>query len=372
MRTLLLVLCTTLLSCDSGLAVEVTYNVTVILNPLDYCFASNNTVREKTDYKTQLTIVEDNGDWIVINNGTTDLFLLSANVTECKVYNPSIVLYAVQTVIECIIILSAACTITLHLCLKSLRNDFGAVVMIMCFFVIMMRVFTLAQHQYQYIHKVNNQGCICAVVIYIRLIFVIFYHSTVIVIYFHFAFLMYNTHKLRQVESNINTKLLCKYFAFTILLTICIMSPIITSDIMFSRASFATDEGYCAIKVEDGTSLHIFSILILLVVLLQMVMFGLAMMLYLTVSRSFCEIKRTDVKVCLALVSTSGIDGVLFLALFFIIKDHSTSVTLLVISVGILIEQLLLLILLCKKATTSSREKITSCKTLCLHSCAHV
>ena len=34
------------------------------------------------------------------------------------------------------------------------------------------------------------------------------------------------------------------------------------------------------------------------------------------VNRSFCELKRTDVKVCLALVSTSGLNGVL-------IKDHS-------------------------------------------------
>ena len=185
MRSLLLVVCTALLSCDSGLTVEVTYNDTVISNPLDYCFVNNNTVREKTDYKIQLTILEDNGDWIVINNGTTDLLLLPTNVTDCEVYNPSIVLYAVQTVIECIIILSATSTITLHLCLKSLRNDFGVLVMMMCFFVIVMRIIILAQYQYQYIHKVKNQGCICVVVIYIRLIFVILYHSTVIDIYFH-------------------------------------------------------------------------------------------------------------------------------------------------------------------------------------------
>ena len=132
MRTLLLVLCTALLNGDTGLTVEVTYNVTVISNPLDYCFASNNTVREKIGSKAQLTIVEDDGDWMVINNGTTHLLqnLLTTNVTDCKVYNPSIALYAVLTVIECIIILSAACIIALHLCLKSLRNDFGVLVMI--------------------------------------------------------------------------------------------------------------------------------------------------------------------------------------------------------------------------------------------------
>ena len=235
-----------------------------------------NTVRDKADSKTQLTIVEDDGDWIVINNGTTDLCLLSTNITDCEVYNPSIVLYAVQTVIDCIIIISAASTITLHLCLKSLRNDFGVLVMMMCFFVILMRVVTLTRYQYQFTHKVNDQRYICAVMIYAKLIFVFFYHSTVITIYFYFTFLMYNTHKLKAVKSDVNTKLLCKYFAFIILLTICIMSPIITRDVMFT---FDTDGGYCAITVEDNTTSHIVSILIILVVLAQMAMFGIGMIL---------------------------------------------------------------------------------------------
>ena len=97
MRNLLLVVCTALLS--SGLTLELTYNATVISIPLHYCFVNNNTVREKTGFKAQLTIVENNGDWIVINNGTTDLLLLTTNVTDCEVYNPSIVLYTLLTVI---------------------------------------------------------------------------------------------------------------------------------------------------------------------------------------------------------------------------------------------------------------------------------
>ena len=76
MVSLLLALCTAMLSCESGLAVEVTYNITVISNPLDYCFASNNTVKKMTDSKAQLTILQDDGDWIVINNSTTDLLLM--------------------------------------------------------------------------------------------------------------------------------------------------------------------------------------------------------------------------------------------------------------------------------------------------------
>ena len=63
-RIWLLVLCTAL-SFNSGLVQaeeEMTYNDTVISNPLGYCFASNNTVGKKADSKAQLTIVEDDGD----------------------------------------------------------------------------------------------------------------------------------------------------------------------------------------------------------------------------------------------------------------------------------------------------------------------
>ena len=171
MWTLLLVLCTAFLSCDSGLAVQVTYNVAVISNPLDYCFVNNDTVREKTDSKAQLqlTIVEDDGDWIVINNGTTDLLLLSTNVTDCEIYSPNIIVYAAQIIIDCIIILAAACTIILHLFFKTLQNDFGVLVMTMSFFVVMLHICTLTLNQYQFVYKVNDRGFICAVLEHSRM-----------------------------------------------------------------------------------------------------------------------------------------------------------------------------------------------------------
>ena len=75
-------------------------------------------------------------------------------------------------------------------------------------------------------------------------------------------------------------------------------------------------------------------------------MFGIGMTLYLMVNRSFCELKRTDVKVCLALdqVSTYGLSGVLFIISFFLSKDHSTSIPLLLASIGAVLEQLLLFV----------------------------
>ena len=201
-----------------------TYNVTVISNPLDYCFVNNNTVRENTDIKAQLKIVEDDGDWIVINNGTTDLLLLSTNVTDCEIYSPNIIVYAAQIIIDCIIILAAACTIILHLFFKTLQNDFGVLVMTMSFFVLMLHICTLTLNQYQFVYKLNDRGFICAVLEHSRITLLIVYHTTTIMIHFHFAFLMYNTYKLRPPD--INASLLCKYFTFICLLTTSIMSPL--------------------------------------------------------------------------------------------------------------------------------------------------
>ena len=82
------------------------------------------------------------------------------------------------------------------------------------------------------------------------------------------------------------------------------MSPIITSDVILSRIFFATEEGYCSIEVDsDITTSRITSLLFALVFVAQMFAFGIGTILYLMVSRSFCEFKKTDVKVRLALVS---------------------------------------------------------------------
>ena len=96
-------------------------------------------------------------------------------------------------VIDSVIILLAACNITLHWCFKTLRNDFGVLVVTMCFSVLILHAFTLALNQYKFVYKVNDKGYICAVMQYTRLIFSFIYFSTMITIHFHFALLMYKT-----------------------------------------------------------------------------------------------------------------------------------------------------------------------------------
>ena len=343
----------------SVLTVEVTYNVTVIPNPLEYCFVNNYTLRRNNDPSTQLIIVDDTGDWLVANNGT-DLLLFSTNVSDCEDddYNPNVVIYVVQVSMSCIVILSASCTIILHLCLKDLHNEFGLLVAIMCFFVLLTNLTTLVHSKYQFINKVNDLGYICAVLVYTKLSFIFFYHSTIITIYFHFAYLMYNTYKLRSFGPNLNKKLICKYVTFIVLLTIICTSLVTTCDVMSGRTAFDTVNGHCAIDVNvidiRNISSWLIPMLLLLIAVTQLIIFGLGIILYFVVSRDLCTLKTTDVKVCITLVSTSGLQAILFVVSFLLIKNHSTSIPVLFTTVGVLVEQLVLLMMLIKKAVVSS------------------
>ena len=112
---------------------------------------------------------------------------------------------------------------------------------------------------------------------------------------------------------------------------------------MISRNAFATDGGYCTPKISDNTTQSSWQIIVLLLalaILAEVIMFDVGMMLYLMISRSFCHLKTTDVQVCSELMSTSGLSGILFLVSFFLIKDDSSSVPLLLTSFGTVAEQL--------------------------------
>ena len=103
------------------------------------------------------------------------------------------------------------------------------------------------------------------------------------------------------------------------------MSLIITSDVMLNRNAFVTKDGYCATDIEDNTkrsSLQIVIALLFLIISVQMIMFGLGMIMYFLVSRDFCALKTTDVKACSTLVSTSGLHLVLFLFSFILIRNQ--------------------------------------------------
>ena len=325
----------------------------------EHCIVNESTVRRKSDNR-DLTIVNDTGEWLVASDGN-DFFILTTNGSRCEDdnYNPNIIIYAVKTVMNCIIFISAACTIALHLYLRNLRTEFGVLVIIVCFFVLVLYVATFIHNRYQFTHEVNDNGSICAVFVYVKGILVFFYHSTVITIFFHFTYLMYSTLKLRSKKPNFDIHLTCKYIAVIISLTTVCALIIMPYDIVVSRNAFATKNGYCAIDFEDNSegSLFILVILLSLAIAVQLVLFAFGMILYLLVTRNSCEFKTIDFKVCLALISTSGLNTVLFLTSYFLVQ--STGIPFLLSSVGTLVEQLILLIISSVKVTRAVTSNST-------------
>ena len=325
---------------------------TVLVNSSDCCFVNSYTVRRKTD-NMQFTIVKDTDDCLVATDGT-GLFRIPNNVMDCTNYicSPKLVIYAVQTTMNCIIVLSATCTVALHLCFKVLRTEFGILVIIFCSDLLVAYAVSFFHHTFQFTHKVNDSGTVCAVLVYMRVTFTFIYHSTVITIFFHFTYLMYNTYKLRSVGPNLDTNLICKYITFIVSLTTIYMLLLVPYDVMVSRTAFTTTHGYCATEFEDKTkgSWLALIVLLLIIIVVQMVMFGLGVALYFLASRNLCEFRTIDVGVCLMLVSTSGLGAVMFVMSYFFATNDSTCIPFLLTSVGTLVQQLILLIMLLKKS----------------------
>ena len=169
-------------------------------------------------------------------------------------------------------------------------------------------------NRYQFTHKVDESGSVCAVIVYVRVVFAVVYHATVMTIFFHFTYLMYNTYKLRSVGPDLNTKLICKYITFIITVTIICAVLLIPYDVTVSRNAFTTTGGYCASEYEDTNkgSWLLLLVALLAALVVQVLMFGLGLILYFLVSRNLCELRSIDIGVCLLLLSTSGLGAVLF------------------------------------------------------------
>ena len=350
-----------LLICDSVSSVwsaEVINN-TWILGQSNYCFANNATVRSNRD-NTQLTIVNDTGDWLVVGSNAGEQFILSANILDCEddEYKPDIVIYVVQTFINCLTLILAAGTFALHLCFKKLRTVFGMLIMILCFIMATGYIVILVQNRYQYTHKVNDNNTICAILTYIRGALIFVYHSIVVTVFFHFTSLMYKTYKMRLVSSTFDWKLLLKYVMFIISVTTVCAVIIIPYDVTVTRNAFDTAGGYCKIEFEDHVtkSFYIYIAALSIAIATQMVIFSLGMILYFLSIKNFCEFKPINIRVCLALISTSGLNTLLFLISYSL--SGSTHIPALLSSVATLVEQLVLFMIF--STSTKVKSAVTS------------
>ena len=178
----------------------------VTSNFSDYCFVNSSIIRRNSG-DTQLVIVDDTDDYFVATDGI-NFFEIPNNVTvmECEddFYSPKHVIYSIQTIMGCIILLMTLSTIALHLYFKELQNEFSILVIVLCSTLLFGYTSKFVYNRYQFTHKVNDNGTVCALLLYIRLTLGLFYHTTVMT----FSYLMYNTCKLRTIGPKLNTKLI--------------------------------------------------------------------------------------------------------------------------------------------------------------------
>ena len=187
-----------------------------LLNQLEYCILNDSVIQKKTG-DGLLIIINDTGGWLLVTNGS-NVFVFPSNGPNCEddAYNPDIVIYALQTSIYAVIFLVTTCIIVLHLYLKELRTVFGILTIMLCFFFNMEHVVAFVHNRYQFTHKINDAGVVCAVLAYTRGILNLLSQFTRLTILFHFAYLMYNTYRIRSEKFSRNNKLILKYVTFII------------------------------------------------------------------------------------------------------------------------------------------------------------
>ena len=334
-----------------------TNNITVsdneLLNHSGYCVLNDSVIREK-DGDGLLIIINDTGDWLVVTNGS-NLFVFPSNGSDCEddVYNPNIVIYAIQTFIYGVTFLLATSIIILHLCLKELQTVPGILTVLFCFFFNVDNVIVFVHNRYQFMHTVNDNGEVCAVFVYTRGILNFLSQFTRLTIHFQFAYLMYNAYRVRSKTSRTDNRLILKYIIFIVSMASIYSVVILTCDLSLARSAFATDNGYCATEFNYGdASVILFTVQLTSTLVMQVAVFVTGMVLYYLVNKRCCEFKSKDARVSLALGSTAGLNTFLFLVVY--LPSGDSAIALLSSSIGTLIELSILLIIF----LTSMKVKI--------------
>ena len=328
-------------------------------NISEYCFVNDSTIKRKLD-DSLLKVTNDTGDWLVATDGI-DYFVLHANRSVCydDMYNPNMVIYAVLTSVYCFMFLLATCTIALHLYFKELQTVFGILITMYCLVLNIDNVITFVHNRYQYTHKINDNAGVCAMFVYVRGTLAFLYHSIKFTVLFHFTYLMYNGYRMRSGGVRFDKKLMCKYFTFMISLTTIHVMVVLPYDLAVARDAFKTKGGYCEVNFVDGTSVYIFIAQLTLIFVVEMTTFCVGIVFYFLVCKRCCDFSSSDLRVSLTLVSTSGLNRILFLMPYMFIG--SGGITFVTASIGTCTEQLILLIIfLTSKKVKSTINSIVS------------
>ena len=333
-----------------------------LLNHSEYCVANDSVIRRRVG-DDMMMVLNDTGDWLVVTNGS-NLFVFPSNGTaDCEesVYRPNIVIYAVQTSMYSINFILATCTICLHLYFKELQTVFGVLVTSFCFILNVDHVITMVHNRYQYTHQVNNGGDICATLIYMRGVMTFLYHTAKFTILFHFTYLMYKSYRARSGGSKLDKKLICKYFIFIVSLTTVYTLIAVPYDLAAPRGAFETEGSYCSIDFLDSDlSAIIFIVEICLISIVELATFGIGIALYFLINKRCCELKSSDIRVCVILVSTAGLNRIAFIIFLESSVSYLKNVAYIVSSIATFVEQsALLIIFLTSKKVKSAISSIT-------------
>ena len=333
----------------------------ILLNTSQYCFVDDNTIRVDLNTTTLLSIIDSSEDVIMAKAVGNDSVIFTAllNGSRCMDDNEddqlSTTLYIIQMIIYFITILVAIANIALHMVIKDLRTTSGVLVIILCIIVV---VFTfIAMGIITGIIYVDNITVACAVLancVY-GLLFV--YQATKLSILYQFAYLMYQSYKLKgKQEENIKKSVL-KYIIFIIGSSFVCSLLALLIDIGVNGRIYSGMERYC-ITEYDYSFLYLTVVNgeLIVFIILQCITFSVGLTLYIFVSKKFFAMKSTNFRVTMALVATVGINIILLTILT--IAGVPSSIRFPTVTSGTLAEQLILLALF-----LSSKKVCLVCKT---------
>ena len=330
----------------------------ILLNTLQFCFVDDNTIRvDLNTTATQLRIIDSSEDEIMAKAVGNDSVIFTAplNGSRCMDDNEddqlSTTLYIIYMMIYSITILVAIANITLHLIVKDLRTISGMLVIILCSSMII--VISIAIGVFTNIYA-KNFTVVCAILINCLYELVFVYQATKLSILYQFAYVMYQSYKLKsKKEENIKRGVL-KYTTFIIGSSIVCSLLALVIDIEINGKIYSNKERYCFIGYEyDFLYMTVVYGELLVFIILQCITFAVGLTLYFLASKKCCAIKSINFRVTMVLVATVGINIILLIILT--VAEAPNNILIPIVTSGTLAEQLILL------ALCLSSKKVLAC-----------
>ena len=334
----------------------------ISLNQSQYCFVNNNTIRIDLNATTQLSIIDSSEDVIMAKAIGNDSVIFTAplNGSRCMDDNEdgqlSTTLYIIQMIIYSITILFSIVNVTLHLVIKDLHTISGILVIILCISVIIATFISMGSLINIY---VNNITVLCGILINFLHELSFAYQAAKLSVLYQFAYLMYQSYKLKPKQKENIKKSVLIYILFIIASsTVCLLLAL-AIDIGANGNIYSDIERYCRVEF-DSTVLYLILVYgeFTLFIILQCITFAVGLTLYFLVTKKCCAMKSTNLRVTMALVATVGINILLLIILT--IAEVSQSTLVVIVTSGTLIEQIILLALF-----LSSKKVLIACKAVC-------